>query len=803
MRNSNTLLNLKNDEKFSSVLEKLIARPKELKFADKSYILSCAIILLREYEENPSLKSFLELGYYIILQYSLKFRDFEPLYDFSVNFGFYPIAQAITDNHLLECDSLQFSLLQSQIRDEFSDKNLILTKEQKDTKAKFLSESAADICLIAPTSYGKSSLIFDHISKLGKSCRRIGIIVPTKSLLLQTYRYFRSKTLDRKIILHDEMYNNEDNFISILTQERALRLLDRNNISFDVLYIDEAHKLLERDRRSILLLRLIRLNRRRNKDSKIIYLSPLISDANNLKLSQEQNICEQKINFNIKEPEIYEYTKSGEVYIYNRFLNSYVRIGSSSTVFSYIQRYKLKKSFCYLYSPRKIEGFTKDLCDNLKSVPQTSAIREMIESLKKYVHQDFQAITYLRKGVIYLHGKLPDSVKDYLEYKFSKLPELQFIVANKVILEGVNLPIDTLFILSGNNLHKKDLLNLIGRVNRLSHIFTKDPDLSKLLPIIHFVNSEVYNRTNGNLRTIIKKLKTSFFEDSVENPLLVNFDEKSSKGNSKTLESCNKIKEEEAEFFGHPNDEVEILKQKLISLGLNSIYNVTENLCKEINERIKSVNVSGKHYLDSLYDIFVSNLDEFIDDEEFARLSHVEAISYYKLFFQNRSKSLKEKINDYVLYFSKRKERGDTLLYIGKSYGEIPYPSKAKRYASNVYIDIKAKTNAELVNIAIVKYKLEEDFVNYKLRMFFQLMLDYSVISQEDYNLIAYGTNQPNKIQLIKLGLSMHIIDRLDKDKQLENINVNDVGNLIPNENFKKYLSTLDDFYRFSIEKVI
>lgn len=87
-----------------------------------------------------------------------------------------------------------------------------------------------------------------------------------------------------------------------------------------------------------------------------------------------------------------------------------------------------------------------------------------------------------------------------------------------------------------------------------------------------------------------------------------------------------------------------------------------------------------------------------------------------------------------------------------------------------------------------MKYKLEEDFVNYKLRMFFQLMLDYSVISQEDYNLIAYGTNQPNKIQLIKLGLSMHVIDRLDKDKQLENINVNDVGNLIPNENFKNTL---------------
>lgn len=803
MRNNNNLLILKNDQKFSSVLENLIARPEELSFAEKSYILSCAIILLREYEANPSLKTFLELGYYIILKYSLKFDDFEPLYDFSVNFGFYPIAQAITDNHLLECNSLQFSLIQSQIRDEFSYKNLILTKEQKNTKAKFLSESAADICLIAPTSYGKSSLISDHISKLGQSYRRIGIIVPTKSLLLQTYRHFRSIMLDRKIILHDEMYNDEENFISILTQERALRLLDRNNISFDVLYIDEAHKLLERDRRSVLLLRLIRLNRRKNKNSKVIYLSPLISDANNLKLSQEQKICEQKINFNIKMPEIYEYTKSGEVYIYNRFLDSYVRIGSSSTVFSYIKEFKRKKSFCYLYSPRKIESFTKDLCDNLQNITLTGAIGEMIESLQNYVHRDFQAITYLRKGVVYLHGKLPDSIKDYLEYKFSKLQELQFVVANKVILEGVNLPIDTLFILSGDKLHKKDLLNLIGRVNRLGHIFTKDPDLTKLLPLIHFVNSKTYNRTNGNLRTTIKKLKTSSFEDSVDNPLLVNFNEKTSKGNAKTIELCKRIKEEEAEFFAHPNDDVEVLKQKLISLGLNSIYNVTTNLCKEIAERIRSLKNSDKHYLDKLYDIFVSNLDEFIDDEEFARLGHSEAISYYKLFLQNRSKSLKEKIKDYVQYFIRRKERGDTFLYVGKSYGEIPYPSKAKTYTSNVYIDLKTKTKAELVNIAIVKYKLEEDFVNYKLHMCFQLMLDYCIISQEEYNLITYGTTQSNKIRLIKLGLPMHVIDRLDKDNQLGNINVNDVGNLIPNENFKSYLSSLDDFHRFAIEKVI
>ena len=201
--------------------------------------------------------------------------------------------------------------------------------------------------------------------------------------------------------------------------------------------------------------------------------------------------------------------------------------------------------------------------------------------------------------------------------------------------------------------------------------------------------------------------------------------------------------------------------------------------------------------------IFVFGLEKFIDDEEFARLSREKAISYYKIFFKSRSKSLKEKINDYVLYFVKRKEKGDTYLYIGKSYGEISYPSGTKSYTSNVYIDLKTKTISELVNIAIIKHKLEEDFVNYKLHMFFQLMLDYSVISQEDYNVITYGTNQQNKIQLVKLGLPIHVIDRLDRDDQLRNLNINDVGNLVPNESFKDYLRGLDDFYRFSLEKVI
>lgn len=68
MTDSKILSKLKKDEKFSNVLTSLIANPQALRFADKSYILSCAIVFIREYESNPSFTSLLELGYYIILK---------------------------------------------------------------------------------------------------------------------------------------------------------------------------------------------------------------------------------------------------------------------------------------------------------------------------------------------------------------------------------------------------------------------------------------------------------------------------------------------------------------------------------------------------------------------------------------------------------------------------------------------------------------------------------------------------------------------------------------------------------------
>ena len=792
---------------YSDIIEKLTVNPQSLTNDEKNYVLTCAIIFMRKYEKDRRYKSYAELAYYIILKYSLSFNDFEPLYDFSVNMGFYPIAQAITSYNLIEFDNISFSLLHHQIGINFKRNTIIETLEQKITRDRIISSDGSEISFIAPTSFGKSSIIIDHIAANRKTAKRVAIIVPTKSLLMQTYRSVRKENLGAKILIHDEMFDGEERFIGVFTQERALRLLDKKDVFFDVLYIDEAHRLLERDSRSVLLSRLIKLNYFRNKHAKVIYLSPLVTETDNLKISNTQNIFEQRIVFNIKEPEYYEFRSDGEIYKYNRFIDKFFKIGRSKDIFEYIHKNKTAKAFCYLYAPRKIEQFAKALANTCEELMIADSIAEIVNNLRAYVHEDFYAIDYLKKGIIYLHGKMPDNVKEYLEYKFSQIPQIQFLVANRVILEGINLPIDSIFILNGHNLQGKELTNLIGRVNRLDQVFGSSNNLSKLMPQVHFVNSDEYNRAKGKLENKMRLLRHSTFVDNVKNPLLENFDKEQIEEDENAKVICEAIVENEEMFFATQTDPIQILKQKMIALGMNSIYNMSDELCTQILRKIKYLQehaqLHSSHFLDRLRYVFVRHFDANIVDKEFSRLKNDKAIAYYKMFFDNRKKSLKENIVAEVLYFQRRVNEKDSLLYIGESYGEIPYSSIGKDSHHNVYINLRLKSKQQMANIAIVKQKMEEDFVSYKLHMFFQLMFDYDLLNLEEYQQILYGTTDVKKLQLVKMGLTINVINRLDKDGQLNNISIDSNNNLYANDNFEKYKQGVDDFYRFELSKFL
>ncbi|MCX6159056.1 MAG: DEAD/DEAH box helicase [Ignavibacteriae bacterium] len=808
------LTTLNKDILFKEVFRKLTL-DEDLSFKEKTYILACAILILKHYQKDNRYTSFADLSYYIILKYSLNFKDYLPLYDFSTNFGFYPITKAILNNDLSESNIISNCFIDIKLEGFKNYNDYFETQEQYLQSKRFLSDITKEKSYIAPTSFGKSSLMIEYIRGLEEKLK-IVIVVPTKSLLMQTYKMIREADIRRKIIIHDEMYTNENTVVAIFTQERSLRLLRRNDLYFDVMIIDEAHNMLkENDGRNILLSRLIAKNRLRNPQQKIVYLSPLIENVANLKIFGEQEIASHVVNFNIKEPEIFEHRLNEEVFKYNRFVNEFYKIRNGIDKYTYLKDNSGNKNFIYNYRPIKIEQLAKELCEQLPEVDITDNVLEIVNILKKEVHKDFYGIKYLKYGLVYLHGKLPDLIKEYLEYKYKTLPELKFVIANSVILEGMNLPIDTLFIFNVRSLYGKELMNLIGRVNRLNNIFdNKAVDLRKLLPRIHFINNKEHYRVDSNMKNKITLLRSRNFEDIVENPILDAFNiDKLNIAKDKKEEYISKteyIKENEIFLNSVYESDEDKTKQYLIESGIiDYYYNVEEFL----NEFLKRLNAVRNNELVDWDDMSMMDRIEFlfvfgtnlVSDFEIKRLNNEKARNYYEYFIlNNQKKSLNENISSQFRYFKDKADSEDSKFYFGIAYGEETYESGSYSNSSNrVYVDLSTKNDEELVNLAIVKLKMEEDFISFKLNKFIVMMFDYNIIGKSEYNLYIYGTTDEYKISLTKYGLSLSLISRLERDGQLNNIDFDEYNNLRGNSEFDVFVNSIDDFYKFEISRYL
>lgn len=808
---------LKKDDYFVSVLEKMTVNipldDKELEF-----ILSCAIIFLMDYSRDKRKNQYFEFGYYIVLKCALNNNNYEPLLDVSTNYGFYPISKYIIENKLFSNDSTTEFKLDLELN-RFKYNGIIETYDQKQSREVLIESDNRENCYIAPTSFGKSSLIVEIIKN--KKYNKVAIIVPTKSLLIQTYKLIKRHFSGKNIIFHDEMYDGSNDFIAIFTQERALRLLKDESISFDLLIIDEAHNLFDKGTRSILLTRLIRRNRKRNTTSTNYYLSPLISDSNNLKVDTNQDFFERKIINNIKEADIYEYEKDGNIRQYNRFLDCFFNLTNKSCYLDYIVNSSKNKNFLYLRAPKKVEELSIFLSDKLE-VLDSESLNILSDTVSKNVHKDFYCVEYIKKGLVYLHGKLPDLIKEYLEYKFSNNNEVKYVVANSVILEGVNLPVDNMYILNARSLDHKSLINLIGRVNRLNEVFDIDRrSLDKLVPNVHFINSDEFNK-GVKMENKIKMLKSSVFSDAINNPLLYNFDIETlrdqlekykNKGDiNKVMEIEEKISKyfevlEKEDFLINSDDEgPNRVKKILLESEVLSIYDNKNEAIELLKNRINYVQLhndwDGAHVIDKVYLFFIDGLESRISNPKILRLKHEKARSFYKMFTDNLHRlTLKEHISGNISYFQAIKNKPEgRLFFIGDSYGEF---SRDGSNGNNLYLDLSTKTRKEMANIALVKIKIESDFVSYDLNDYVNVLFDLGLINESEYDLYIYGTDNKSNSEFVKLGISGSLINKLDKDGQIANLNINEFGIVECKPDFFDYLSKQDDLIQFEISKFI
>ena len=301
----------------------------------------------------------------------------------------------------------------------------------------------------------------------------------------------------------------------------------------------------------------------------------------------------------------------------------------------------------------------------------------------------------------------------------------------------------------------------------------------------------------------IRSLRTGLEDDRVQNPLLYEFniDQYHPIRDQNKITEARKILEEEVVFTSDPTDPVEKLKRSMIEVVLSTIFHLNPLLCETIFTRLTNSGTSTD-VIETIYTVFIKDLGEFIIDNEFGRLSSVGTRGYYKSFIKDiRSQPFKKSINKQVASFVGRVKdpSKSNIIYVGDKLGEQPSPGRVK----NLYVDLGIKTGSQLVNLAIAKLKIENDFVSYKLIMAIQVLLDYGVISNDTYNEITYGTKDENKINLIRLGLNLSILSKIESDEQLNNLSINGANQIIASPAFIEYKKTLDDLTRYEIDKIL
>lgn len=535
-----TLKQVENDFKelkFMDVYHKFLAE-QELTYEEKIKLLSVAILFLNS--ENEYIKKF---GYHILVKYSISTDDYELLDDLSRDLINTPILKVIEKHNLAKNGILKRSINDMLIDSSTNKENQnCYTYDQIKMINDFLSNDS-NYMLVAPTSFGKSDLIFKYVLANYQE-KNICIIVPTKALINQTriqlYSLFKKEKNKPKIITHQDVVpSNDRRNIYIMTQERLYSVLFENeyDIVFDVLMIDEAHNLFENDERSKLLSKIIIYLNNKNKNFIVKYFSPIIKDENSL---SHKYVIESSIKGNIVQPLI----KSENIYlidfqkniseIYDRYFDEFIFLNKYqiNDYINFIKSYGTEKNIIYINSPKEIVKIAKKISEQLDEVDDKE-IKKMIKQISNYVNEEYDLIDGLKKGVIYHCGLIPDNIRIYIEDRVRKIKNLKYILCSSTLLEGVNMPFTTMFILDlykgPKYLTYHQLINLIGRVNRFNIIFSgKKEGLKGIMSNIYFIKrKEISGDYEGFISERLKMESSSDKRnDQVENPFLKKAKEK-------------------------------------------------------------------------------------------------------------------------------------------------------------------------------------------------------------------------------------------------------------------------------------
>lgn len=677
-----------------------------------------------------------------------------------------------------------------------------------------------DVISVAPTSAGKTHIILSYlIDKIIESDGAFAaIIVPTRALITEVsskiYGILQEKKYEDEVeictIPKDEQFL--DKTIFVMTQERLYEILQRGDISFNYLFIDEAHNIADESRGVLLHITLEKLLE--DSSPQIIIGMPSPQYANSFssvfrgisfskKITSHSPVSKVLISVTPKNRNlVVERKDTGDRIVIPKNFKGIklsdiaMRLGNGQS------------NIIYRNQTNSCDNTADEIANLIEDEIDNSSLEEAAEYIETFIHEEYTLAKNLRRGVAFHYGPLPTSVRTLVE-NLVKEGHVSYIVCTSTLAEGVNLPAKNLFLQDPINrvpykpstrLENVKINNITGRAGRMlehfsGNVFLIEPDKWKYTD--YFDDATIkedkiptyFNLMNNNKEAVLLALKGGVaLEESdnykfytVANKLIKSFsnDELSETFSSPEITLS---KNEVDELKNAVKLAMELIKVPTFVLESNpTVGYIQQNKIHEFLSNVDNLNlwVLPHPKSEDLYDRLLKICNKLMEFGIF-NPSREYSSTYITMISRKWVKgfSLKEMINDQIDWDKKNKQK------FSKEENEEKSEHNINSSVRNIIKVINNDIRFKLSNAVKCYQLLLADVANLK---------GIEIPSVKLHYFLEAGASEERMMSLLNLGLSRETAKELH-DKIPKGIEITSIRHL---ENI------LNDFSQNSIHAIM
>ena len=116
---------------------------------------------------------------------------------------------------------------------------------------------------------------------------------------------------------------------------------------------------------------------------------------------------------------------------------------------------------------------------------------------------------------------------------------------------------------------------------------------------------------------------------------------------------------------------------------------------------------------------------------------------------------------------------------------------------------MRQKADAELPALFLAKYKTEDDYIGFILSRFVRVLYKTGKIDKSQYYMFIYGASDDKSVNLIRSGVPLSLIKNLSENNLLDDIGLDDYGNIKIGDRLSAYSNEVDDYIGFEISQFL